>query len=368
MAAVEHGPGVLQTVGTTGEAGVLAVISRELAVLDRRRPWPAEGLGIGDDAALLPPTAGGTLVSTDAMAEGHDWLPLWPAGVRTRGMDVGWKAAAQNLSDVNAMGGIPTAVVTALNVPADTELAWVAGVARGLAAALLHLGADECRVAGGDLGGADRPGLTVTVLGRPGGHGVLRRRAGGRDRAALEPTGGLLVHAGTAPGWAAAGLALLLTDREELRRRWHRLPASDRPHPRELARAVRAQLRPRPPLWAGPAAAGVLACGMDVSDGLGRDGARLAGANGLHPWVDEHWLTAATAPLRRIGRLLRTDPAQWVLGGGEDYGLLAVLRDGHPVPDGFRRIGAVTPSARAPRGHRPLAETGWDHFEDPPLG
>lgn len=351
-----------RTVRGLGEAGVLQVIGRELAVVERARPWPAGTIGIGDDAALLPPTAGGTLVSTDAMAEGHDWLPVWPAGVRTRGFDVGWKAAAQNLSDVNAMGGVPTAVVTALTGPPETEVAWVAGVARGLAAALLHLGAEECRVAGGDLGSAERAGLAVTVLGRPGGHGVLRRTMGEQDLETVRRDGATVVHAGTSPGWAAAGLALLFTDRTELEERWHALPEADRPGPRELARAVRAQLRPRPPLAAGPAAGGSLACGLDVSDGLGRDAGRLAAANDLELWVDEAWLTEAAAPLRRLGRLLDVDPERWVLGGGEDYGLLAVLRPGHTPPAGLRAIGAVPSSGSRPAGHRPLGETGWDHF------
>ncbi|XNZ00896.1 thiamine-phosphate kinase [Micrococcus luteus] len=350
------------TVRGLGEAGVLAVVGRELAVLEEHRPWPAGSVGIGDDAALLPPSAGGTLVSTDAMAEGHDWLPTWPAGVRTRGFDVGWKAAAQNLSDINAMGGVSTALVTALTGPPETEVAWVRGVARGLAAALLRLGADECRVAGGDLGAADRAGLTVTVLGRPGGHGVLRRTMGEQDLAAVRRDGGTLVHAGTAPGWAAAGLALMFTDRAELEERWRALSAAERPSPRALARAVRAQLRPRPPLTAGPAAAGSLACGMDVSDGLGRDAGRLAEANGLQLWADEAWLAEVATPLRGLGRLLDVAPEDWVLGGGEDYGLLAVLRPGHPVPAGFRTIGAVPSSGSGLSGHRRLDGTGWDHF------
>lgn len=357
----ESGDGAL-TIAGLGEAGVLRLIGREVAVVEQRRPWPEGSVGIGDDAALLPPSHGGTLVSTDAMAEGHDWLPAWPAGVRTRGFDVGWKAAAQNLSDINAMGGVPTAVVTALTGPRQTEVSWIAGVARGLAGALLHLGADECRVAGGDLGSADRAGLAVTVLGRPGPHGVLRRTMGDQDLEAVGRKGGTVVHAGADPGWAAAGLALLFTERAELEERWHALEPRDRPRPRELARAVRAQLRPRPPLGAGPSAAGSLACGMDVSDGLGRDAGRLAAANGVELWADQAWVAEAAAPLAGLGRLLGVTPEEWVLGGGEDYGLLAVLRPGHDVPAGFRAIGAVPSSGSAPAGHRPLGETGWDHF------
>lgn len=365
-AAAEPGSDAPATVGGLGEDGLLRVIGRELSVLDASRPWPAGSLGIGDDAALLPSAPGGTLVSTDAMAEGHDWLPVWPAGVRTRGYDVGWKAAAQNLSDVNAMGGIATGLVTALSIPPTTRVDWVAGVARGMASAVRRLGAEECRAAGGDLGRADRAGLAVTVLGRPGPQGAVRRTMDARDLEALCAEGGELLHAGTSPGWAAAGLALLFTDRTELRDRWAALAEQDRPGPRELARAVRAQLRPRPPLDAGPAAAAALACAMDVSDGLLRDAGRLATANGMQAHVDPGWLAEASAPLRRLGLLLDVAPQDWVLHGGEDYGLVGVLRPGVRRPEGFRTIGQVVPGGVvAPAQDAPDAtstERGWDHF------
>ncbi|MDY6055676.1 thiamine-phosphate kinase [Micrococcus sp.] len=376
-AASGHAPGPAPVVGALAEEALLEVIQDSLAPIGRDAHWPAGTVPPGDDAAVVPAPGGAVAVSTDAMGEGTDFLALWPAGVRTRGHDVGWKAAAQNLSDINAMGGTASALVTALVLPSHTPVAWVAALGRGMAVALPALGAPGCRAAGGDLGSGDRVQVTVTVLGDPPPTGALRRRPDPAVRERLCREGADLVHAQaglhpraadpSGPGWAAAGLALLLTPRQVLERRWAALPAERRPGPRELARAVRAQLRPRPPLPLGPAAAaagGVVAL-MDVSDGLGRDGHRIARACGdgaLEPWVDEAWLARATTGLARVAALAEVQPEHLALGGGEDYGLLGVLPHGAPLPDGFRRIGRLVPAGERPAGHEPLPERGWDHF------
>ncbi|MDO5634779.1 MAG: AIR synthase related protein [Micrococcus sp.] len=353
------------------EDALLRRIGARLAPLERERPWPQGSLGPGDDAALVPSTARGVLVSTDAMGEGTDFLREWPAGVHTRGHDVGFKAAAQNLSDINAMGGDASALVCALSVPPTLSAHWVAGVAGGMVAAVRGLGAHWCRVAGGDLGSAEQIQLTLTALGDPSERGVLTRRVDPRLAPRWRHDGALLVHAGSGPGWAAAGLALLLTPRTTLQRRWDALPALDRPTARELVRAVRAQLRPRPPLHLGPTAVGRLAALMDVSDGIGRDGARLAAANDASVWVDPAWVSTQAAALNRVAALCQADPSAWVLGGGEDYGLLGIAAGHDDVPEGFEVIGAIhsatqTPDAAARHGHDGrvvrLESSGWDHF------
>ena len=353
------------TVGEVDEAAVVAAIDRRFRVLVRERPWPSYAVGPGDDAALVPAGQAGVLVSTDAMGEGTDFLHRWPAGVRTRGHDVGFKAAAQNLSDINAMGGRATALVSAVSVPADTTVRWLADVAGGMTAAVRALGAERCRLAGGDLGTAQRAQIVVTALGDPAAAGVLRRAARpaphGQDGAAPDEL--LLVHAGTNVGWAAAGLALLLTPRADLQRRHARLPADARPGAREIARAVRGQLRPHPPLWAGPAAAGRLVCALDVSDGLGRDATRLAEANGMTAWLDRRWVAARVEELARLGRLCDADPRSWVVSGGEDYGLLGAAASLQEVPEGFSVIGRLRRGGDSgPDGHERVRAEGWDHF------
>ncbi|EFD51754.1 thiamine monophosphate kinase family protein, partial [Micrococcus luteus SK58] len=127
------------TVGDLTESELLEVVLTGLAPAVRDGHWPAGTVAPGDDAALVPAPRGGTLISTDAMGEGTDFLHRWPAGPRTRGYDAGWKAVAQNLSDVNAMGGTASALVTALTLPPTTPVAWVRSFAAGIVGAVRHL-------------------------------------------------------------------------------------------------------------------------------------------------------------------------------------------------------------------------------------
>src|SRR6478609_5311610 len=105
-------------------------------------------LGPGDDAAIVAAPDGKTVVSIDTQVQDQDFRLLWPNGYRTTGVDVGWKAAAQNLSDINAMGGKATSMVVSLTLPVDTPVAWVEDLAEGLTAGIRELGATGCSVAG----------------------------------------------------------------------------------------------------------------------------------------------------------------------------------------------------------------------------
>ena len=93
-----------------------------------------------DDAALLPNSvagaaelAGGDLViNTDVLVEG-----LHFSDATTAAADVGWRAAAANLSDLAAMGCDRVVGLTVgLVAPAATPWAWVEGVYGGLREAL----------------------------------------------------------------------------------------------------------------------------------------------------------------------------------------------------------------------------------------
>ena len=76
-------------------------------------------VGPGDDAAVLRVQTGHVVVSTDLMVEGRHFRRDW-AGAE----DVGARAAAQNLSDINAMGGTATSLTIGLAAPADLPAAW----------------------------------------------------------------------------------------------------------------------------------------------------------------------------------------------------------------------------------------------------
>ncbi|MFJ6078470.1 thiamine-phosphate kinase [Pseudarthrobacter sp. NPDC092419] len=304
-------------------------------------------LGPGDDAAIIAAPDGRTVISIDTQVQDQDFRLEWPNGYRTTGFDVGWKAAAQNLSDINAMGAAATSLVVSLTLPPDTPVAWVEDLADGLVAAVRELGAERCSVAGGDLGRGREISVTAAVIGTlDGGRPVLRSGAQQGDTVAL---------AGTA-GHAAAGLALLESD----------IPAS-KLSPAQQVFPSR-QSRPRPPLAAGPAArqAGATAM-MDISDGLLRDGLRLATAGGVVVDLEPGALDALAAVLAPAAEILGTDAREWVLGGGEDHGLLATFPAGVQLPEGFAAIGSIQAPGRTDGpgvtiAGRPAGTRGWDHF------
>ncbi|WP_026546054.1 thiamine-phosphate kinase [Paenarthrobacter nicotinovorans] len=318
-------------------------------IFPRLNHSPGILLGPGDDAALVAAPDGRSLISIDTQTQDQDFRLEWNNGYRTTGYDVGWKAAAQNLSDINAMGGSATSLVVSLTMPSDTPVAWVEAFADGLTAAIVGLGAPDCSVAGGDLGRGRELSVTVAVVGSLGGlPPVLRSGAKPGDVVAI---------AGTL-GRAAAGWALL-----ESR---HPMQSLDT----ELQALVENQCRPQPPLAAGPLAArGGATAMMDISDGLLRDGGRLASASNVTLNLDPVALEIHAMPLEPAALLLGCEALPWVLGGGEDHGLLATFPAGIQLPAGFTAIGSVEAVVEPPgRGVRIAGQAvdtvGWDHFAD----
>lgn len=331
------------TVAELSESQLLA------RIFPRLNHSPGVLLGPGDDAALLAAPDGRVLISIDTQTQDQDFRLEWNNGYRTTGYDVGWKSAAQNLSDINAMGGRATSLVVSLTMPPGTPVEWVEGFADGLTAGIIGLGAADCSVAGGDLGRGREIAVTVAVVGTLGGlPPVLRSGARPGDTLAL---------AGTI-GRAAAGLALLESA----------IPAGALTT--EQRQLMDSQCRPVPPLAAGPLAARAGATAMmDVSDGLMRDGGRLATASSVVLDLDPAALKPLAEALRAASDLLAADPLAWVLGGGEDHGLLATFPAGIQLPQGFTAIGSVQAVAEDGRSGVTMAglaahTVGWDHFAD----
>jgi thiamine-monophosphate kinase len=297
------------SVRVVGEFGVIA------RVLARSGVARVAEVGPGDDAAVLRAPDGRVVATTDVLVEGRHFRRDWSSAE-----DVGHKAAAANLADVAAMGGVTTALLVGLACPPDTPTTWLEGVAAGLAAECAPLGA---AVVGGDTVSAapDSGGvvLSVTALGDLGGRAPVLR-SGARPGDVLALTGRL--------GWSACGLAVL--------RRGFTSPAV----------AVAAHRRPAPPYAAGPAAAEAGATAMcDISDGLLADAGHVAEASGVLVDVDRAALVRATlelpGPLQQVATALGGDPMAWVLTGGEDHALLATFPAGADLPEGWAQIGTV---------------------------
>ena len=103
---------------------------------------------------------------------------------------------------------------------------------------------------------------------------------------------------------------------------------------------------------------------LDVSDGLVRDGARIARASGV---VLEVGLRALEPDLAEIRAAVgEADAQECVLAGGEEHSLLATFAPGD-LPPGWRVIGHARELAPGERpgllvDGRAVAHTGWDHF------
>jgi thiamine-monophosphate kinase len=284
-------------------------------------------VGPGDDAALLRIKQGHVVVSTDLLVEGRHFRRDWVSGY-----DVGRRAAAQNLSDVNAMGGVAHSLTVGLAAPADLPVAWALDFARGFAEECALVGAS---VVGGDLTRASEIVIAVTVIGAVKQAPVLR--SGARP-------GDVLAIAGR-QGWSAGGLAVL--------GRGFRSP-------RVLVEAYR---RPEPPYAAGPLAAAAGATAMiDVSDGLLAEAGHLAADSGVA--IDVHAAELEVPePLHAVAAATGADPISFVLGGGEDHPLLATFPAGTALPEGFRAIGVVAEgSGVTVDGEVYEGPTGWSHF------
>lgn len=314
------------TLGSVGESGVLARIFPRLPAAT------AQLLGPGDDAAVVAAADGRVVITTDMMIHGPDFRLAWSSP-----FDLGWKAAASNLSDVAAMGAVPTALVVALAAPSTTPVAFLEAFADGLREGCDTL-SPGCGVVGGDLSVSSTLTIAVTAFGDlEGREPVLRSGARVGDVVAVS---GVL-------GRAAEGLALLFDE------------ATVDGEPDAAAfgdlfersgEVIAAQLRPSPPIADGRAAALAGATAMlDLSDGLAMDARRLAHASAVALDLD-----SAAVGSRRA------------LDGGEDHSLLATFPADATLPGGFRIIGSVVagpPEVRVD-GVAYDARSGWDPYEN----
>jgi thiamine-monophosphate kinase len=264
-----------------GEFGLLAELERR-GLVER----------IENDAAEID----GLVVTQDALVEGvHfrlDWMP-W--------RELGFRAAAVNLSDLAASGAEPTGLIVSLGAPARTQFEDVLEIYEGIAETGVP-------VIGGDTTRADGLMLSVTAIGRservPG-------RAGAR-------AGNRLVVTGPLGGAGAA-----FREQRFLR------PPLRLVEGRRLARHVTAML--------------------DISDGLAQDAGHIAGRSGVRCVIE-------------LERVPLADGANLEdLGFGEDYELLAALPQGS---DADHEIGWCEEGEGVElRLGGEVVELGaWDHF------
>ena len=270
-----------------GEQAVIDWFKTNCAVGNSHLP-----VGIGDDCALLP-VSGPVLVTTDILIENTHF--------RTdinHYYDIGWKSVAVNLSDIAAMGGVPTYTFLSIGIPdmdADDAYEMFTGI---LDCAQKH----GSVIAGGDtVFSSSGITISVTQLGNVGQSGCIKR-SGARAGDIIFVTGTL--------GDSIAGLKLLLRDG---------LYKAESGYPNLVHR----HLHPEPRLSASMSISqcGIVSAMMDLSDGLCKDLRRMCEASGVGAVIESAKLPVSDE-LHKAATNLEATAEGLAAAGGEDYELL----------------------------------------------
>ncbi len=303
------------------EAALIAELRRRIG------PHPLVRLGIGDDAAVLG-TAGlpDTVLTVDLLTEGVDFRLAEATPPR-----IGRKALAVNLSDLAAMASQPLAAVVALALPRQGGFELALGLYEGMIPLAEQFG---LAIAGGDTNSYDGPlVVSVSLVG-------TLTEAGPLTRSGARPGDRILVTG--AFGGSILGRHFDFT-----------------PRVHEALHLVRRA---------------TVHAGIDVSDGLSLDLARLCQESGCGAEVALHRIPIHADAYHLAARLADgSSPLDHALGDGEDFELiLAVPPDDsrrliaeQPLPVPLTDIGRFveTPGLweYGAAGTRPLVARGYEH-------
>lgn len=302
-----------------------AVIRR---YFDRAELGDGTIVGIGDDGAVLQPTANMQQVCViDTLVEGvHFPAHFNPA-------DLGYRAVAVNLSDIAAMGATPRWMTLALSLP-EVDEDWLQAFSEGLLAAAAE---HNLALVGGDTTAAPQIVATVQISGEiEGGRALLRSGA---------KVGDTIYVTGTV-GDAAAGLQGLL---------------SGAPRQKLVDRFA----RPSPRVRYGQALAGVASAAIDLSDGLYGDLQKLLQASGVGAEIDLGKLPLSAALQEACDA---EQQRRFALTGGDDYELCFTAAGDVPDPGvmPLTAIGVVTHSkdvvCRLDGRVVSVEDSGYRHF------
>ena len=261
-------------------------------------------LGVGDDGAVLAPRRAPQLITIDSMVEDVHFKRAW-----TTPEALGARALTVNLSDVAAMGGVPTTCVVNLAVSPGLDYRFFERLYAGLRQAALAARVD---VVGGNVTRAKQLAITIALSGEVG-DGVMRR-----DQARV---GDAIYVTGTL-GDAALGLRILQGSiKARGAKRAFLLKRFLAPTARLAAGRKLARLRPVP-------------AAIDLSDGLWQDLGHLLAASRVGAE-----LAAETLPLSPAYRVVTGGDPTLALTGGDDYELLFCTRTELSAAMLARRLG-----------------------------
>lgn len=278
---------------------------REIIARIRKAAGNSDDLvvGIGDDCAVYRTASGRvSLVTTDTMVEGVHFDLAWHPPTA-----LGRKAAAVNISDIAAMGGLPRFALLSLAVTPATGSQWLDAFMTGFQAVLAEH--DVVLIGGDTVQSGHESVFSITVIGEMA-EGELLTRKGARAGDVVLVSGFL--------GEAAAGLVLCrLGLWQDIA--WQSL--------------VGAHLDPAPQVALGRvlAASGMVHAMQDLSDGLATDLAHICAESGVGAVVAAENIPLSPA-LWRAAEACDHSALDWALSGGEDYQLLFTVDAQQVVP------------------------------------
>ena len=304
------------------------------------RPTPGAVLGVGDDCALLAPSAGMQLaVSSDMLLEDRHFSPQdSPAGI-------GHKSLAVNLSDLAAMGATPRWATLSIALPGVDD-AWLQAFARGF---FRVADAHGIELVGGDTT-RGALSIAITVIGEvPPGQALQRNGARAGDEVWVS---GQLGSAALALAYRQGRLFMEQVD---------------------AAKVLPALYLPQPRVALGIALRDIAHSAIDVSDGLLADLGHMLQASQRGATLE-----FARVPVAAVTQDYLENPVarECVLAGGDDYELCftapidrheAVLAAGAEAGVAVTCIGRITTQAGlqvldAQGEPMMINKSGYDHF------
>ena len=340
-----------RTVADLGEFDVIRLLQTTISECSLASPY-----GIGDDAAVLPTTSGHEyVISKDLLIEGIHFDQRMSTF-----LEIGYKAAAVNVSDIAAMGGTPLYLLVGLAVPSSLQLNQIRALYQGMRKLCRQ---HDIKVIGGDTCASRKDVIiSLTILGTVETHHALSR-AGAKHGDLIYVTGTL--------GDSGAGLRLFQ----------HQSTRSTRQVPQSVVRFLRKRhLQPSPRIHLGQLLVKyrLATAAIDLSDGLSGDLTHLCRASNVGAIIDMGQIPISRQCSTYL-QVLESSVQDQVLHWGEDYELLFTIpsrkrekleklssRVGH----GITRIGRICHQKhgisikRKDGSSHPLIRQSYTHFHD----
>ncbi len=335
----------LMKLSELGEFGLINII-RDIVAKSQNlehASWQKILLGIGDDTAAWQSNEHIELATTDTLVQNvHFDLGL------TSWEELGWKALAVNLSDIAAMGGIPSYALLSLSLPGELEVKDISKFINSM----VHLAGEfGVAIVGGNVAAAPNVVITVTVIGYCKGKALLKRSTASPGEQ-IAVTGYL--------GVSAAGLEMLQGK------------TISNPEVNNILR--RAHLKPMPRVKEGQILVGQgVKTAIDISDGLVADLAHICESSKVNARIK-----IERVPVHPVVIANFPNHKELALYGGEDYELLftadetIIARVKQALNCPVTVIGDITEEKLPTRvtvvnskgNIIPYRKGGWEHFKN----